>query len=111
MRERAARLLQVRPANVVDLIVRLEVSVQRAHEVVADDLRAIEDEVARLTGRADDLAAETRLLRNLTQGAVLVGLAVLTLALRQAPVVVLRPVHEQDSAVAHDDAARRADHA
>ncbi len=58
-----------------------------------------------------ELAAEPGLLLDLAHGTGLVALPRLALPLRERPVVVLRPVHEQEPAVAHDDPARRADYA
>src|SRR4029079_13931535 len=73
----------------------------------ADDLRpALAVDVARLTDLLQELAAEPCLLRDLAQGAGLIRLALVALALREAPVVVLRPVHEQHRAVSHDESTR-----
>ena len=81
-----------------------------AHPPVADDLRpALGVDVARLADLLQELAAEAGLLLDLAQGARLVGLALVALALREAPVVVLRPVHEQHLPVAHDETAGGAD--
>ena len=54
-------------------------------------------------------AGEAGLFLDLAQRAVLVAFAVLRLALRERPVVVLRPVHEEHRAVPDDEPARGAD--
>src|SRR4029079_13129580 len=81
---------------------------------VAHDLRtAAIVGVARLAELPTEDDGHPGLLEHLATGSFLVGLVAVALALGEAPVVVPRPVHEQDlptvAARSHDDAAARAD--
>src|SRR5436190_7495057 len=110
--EQARRVARREPADLVDLVVLLEaVARNRAHRPPANLLRP--PATIRVLGRADicvELAADARLLVYLTQCAILVGLAVVALPLRERPVVVARAVYEQDLTAADDEAARSPDH-
>src|SRR5262249_19578148 len=98
------------PADLVHLVVRREFSREGAHPPVPDDLRsALGVAVARLPELLEQLATKAGLLLDLAQRARLVALGAVALSLREAPVVVLRPVPEQHHPVPHARAARRPD--
>src|SRR5205085_111867 len=109
-REQVRRALGGLPANLVDLGLRREAPLQGTHPPVADDLRpALAVGVARLAELLEELAAEPGLLLDLAQRTRLVGFTGVALALREAPVVVLGPVHEQHLPLSHDEPAGGAD--
>src|SRR4051812_10501439 len=116
IRQRAGRPPRLDPLQRVDLVVGLEARAVagRLHQPVAHDLEALL--VVAVAGRrqlgAQD-AAQAGLLLDLANRRRLPRLAAVELALRQRPVVVARPVHDEELepalAVAVDDAAGRPD--
>src|SRR5581483_8271313 len=101
-----------RPADLVDLVRRVERSSERVHHPPAHTLRP--PLRIRVLGRprvGDELALEARLLAHLAESAILVALAVVGFALRKRPVVIARPVNQQHAAVADDESAGGADDA
>ena len=91
---------QGQPAQLVDLARRREGALLRLHRPPAHDLRphaaAAGLHVARLAQPAADPDVEAGLLEHLADGALEVGLAGRDLALRQAPIVVARPMDDRD---------------
>src|SRR5581483_12204425 len=97
------RLVRPQPRQPVDLAVGAERGALAVdlHRPVADDLGAAA--IVRVVGRRQfgaELALVPRLLGDLADGGVLVVLAGEHLSLRQRPVVVVGPVHEEDLDVA-----------
>src|SRR5215211_5881080 len=107
----------VDPAHLVHLVVRHErgTAVLRLHQPVADRLRApLVVVVADRRQLLAEPAAQADLLLDLAQRGRLPCLARVELALRQRPVVVARPVHDDEldrtaGRAAPDHAARRLD--
>ena len=103
----------VHPAHLVHLVVRLEsrVAVLRLHQPVADGLLApLVVAVGHRRQLLAEPAAQPDLLLDLAQRGLLPRLARVELALRQRPVVVARPVHDDELELparraAPDDAA------
>ena len=88
------------PAQIVDLAGGREGALLGLHRPPAHDLRphagAVALDVAGLAQPAPDPNVESGLLEDLADGALEVGLAGRDLALRQAPVVVARPMDDRD---------------
>src|ERR687895_2055462 len=104
------RLVRIGPAQLVDLLVRGELARQGLHLPVAHELGpALGIGVARAGQLAAEPAAHAGLLLDLPQSRLLEALAGVELALREGPVVVLRPVDQGDAAVAGHDAPGRPD--
>src|SRR2546423_703156 len=104
--EQLPRFLDGHPAQLVDLGVRGEVAALRVHLEVAHELQAVL--VVAVAGVAElpaEAAAVSRLLLHLPERGLLEVLTLVELALRKAPVVVLRPVHHQDVAGAQHEPA------
>ncbi len=115
VRELASRGRHRNPADLIDFLVRLERAVANGHRPVADTLVAAPP-VAIPAGAelGAEKTLEARLLGDLAEGALLVVLPGLDLALRQGPVLVTRPMDEEDldlrsGAGADDRSARRPD--
>src|SRR3954454_2850608 len=88
------------PGELVHLVVRLELARLGLHAVVAHELRAVlVVGVARVADVVLDAAAEPGLLLHLAQRRLLEVLALVELALREAPVVVARAVDHGQPAV------------
>jgi hypothetical protein len=109
--EQRAGLLERHPACVVDLVRRSEGACGRGHLPVADGLGS---SLRIMVGGGPDLtgqpAAQSRLLLDLAQRRLGLGLARVELALGERPVVVGRPVDQDDldpaaPAMAPDDPA------
>src|SRR3954454_11248076 len=108
--EHVARVGDGEPAQLVDLVVRRELALLGAHLEVAHELRAVlVVRVGRVAHLAPQRATEPGLLPDLAQRRLLEVLALVELALREAPVVVLGAVHDRDLAVAQHEAARGED--
>src|SRR3954469_7517717 len=96
--EQLERLGRLQPAQLVDLVVRGELAALGLHPVVAHELGAVlAVVVARVAERVRDAAGQAGLLLDLAQRGLLEALALVELPLRQAPVVVARPVHDGDA--------------
>src|SRR5581483_1420925 len=108
VRREGRRLGEGHPAHLVDLVLRHGLTA-RLHPVVPHLFgTAALIGVVGAPHLGAGVAAEPGLLLDLAPRALLPRLARIELALGQRPVVVARPVDEQDVAVADDDAARGA---
>src|SRR4051812_9448009 len=109
VRQTRQRVVEAQPAQLVDLVVGLELAVEHVHAPVAHGLGASLG--VGVLHRAELLAQGTAiagLLAHLANGGVLPALALVELALGQRPVVVLGTVDERHLPVAHENASRRA---
>src|SRR3954468_13245553 len=113
VRQTLMRLLKAHPCQLIHLIVGPELTSERAHQPVSNPLWPTLRAVCHLRQRGAEFAFEPRFLLHFPESALLVAFPALCLALRKAPVVVLRPVDDQDlcpgAALPHDDAPRGAD--
>src|SRR4051812_15994804 len=109
VREQLARLVERHPPDLVDFVPRAGLAVAR-HPVVPHLLRALRNGVLGSARLLTDRAAKPRLLLDLTECALLPGLAALELPFGKRPVVVLGAVHHEHAAVTEHDAPRGANH-